>query len=145
MTQKELQDIFFYEEGLLYWKEDRGNNKTKGKIAGCLDSHGYRIIRIAGKNYRASRLTYTYHFGEITNNLFIDHIDCNRSNDKIENLRLVTLKENAYNTNKAKGYYFAKTEGKYVAQIKVDGRDLRLGAFKKEEDARNAYLEAKIS
>jgi len=88
------------------------------------------------------RLIYIYHNGEIENKLQIDHLDRNRSNNNIENLRLVTIQENQFNTD-AKGYYFDKARNKFMAYIMVHRKQLYLGHFDTGEEARVAYLEAK--
>jgi hypothetical protein len=77
-----------------------------------------------------------------SSNNSIDHIDCNPSNNKIENLRNVRHQENLFNT-KAKGYYLEKRTNKWVAAIKVYNKKIHLGYFDNEEDAHNSYLVAK--
>ena len=72
----------------------------------------------------------------------IDHIDRNPLNNNIENLRVVTNQENGWNQY-AKGYSFNKENGKYRAQIRVNGKNIYLGYFENEDDARTAYLNAK--
>jgi len=74
----------------------------------------------------------------------IDHIDGNPSNNHIDNLRVVTNQENNFNRTKAKGYYFNKASGKWKAQIKLNGKIKHIGYFENEEDARQAYVEAKL-
>jgi len=74
----------------------------------------------------------------------VDHIDGNPSNNHIENLRAVTQQENCFNDHKAKGYSFNKRAGKWIAQIKLNGKSKHLGYFENEEDARQAYVEAKL-
>ena len=71
----------------------------------------------------------------------IDHIDRNRINNHINNLRIVTPQQNCFNRN-AKGYYLDK-HNKYVAQIKLNRKIKHLGYYDTEEEAHNAYLEAK--
>ena len=72
----------------------------------------------------------------------IDHIDRDKLNNNIENLRVVTNQQNQWNQNR-KGYYFHKATGKYRACIRVDGNLKYLGYFENEDDARNAYLNGK--
>ena len=75
-------------------------------------------------------------------NNHIDHVDRNRLNNSIENLRVVTNQENQWNQD-CKGYYFHKARGKYEAQIKVNGKVKYLGMFMTEQEAAAAYLQAK--
>ena len=72
----------------------------------------------------------------------IDHIDRDKHNNNITNLRLGTAKNNQENRSNVKGYYKIKN-GKFVAQITVNGKGKHIGSFVKEEDARQAYLKAK--
>ena len=82
------------------------------------------------------------HHGEIPENLQIDHIDRNKTNNKIENLRLATCKENSRNKN-SKGFVWNTSSKKWVAQIIVDGSYQYLGLHETELDARATYLRAR--
>lgn len=73
----------------------------------------------------------------------IDHFDGDPLNNNIANLRCVTQQENTFNRTKAKGYHWHKASNKWLARIRVGGKTIYLGLFDKEENARNAYLEAK--
>ena len=73
----------------------------------------------------------------------LDHINGDRSDNRIENLRAVTHQENHFNRTNAKGYTWNKRANKYVSQIQVDGVKKYLGYYINEEDARQAYLDAK--
>jgi len=73
----------------------------------------------------------------------IDHIDHNRQNNDWLNLRIVTCQQNHFNRSNVKGYFWRKTRNKYEALIRVNGKRIYLGRYDKEEDARQAYLDAK--
>jgi hypothetical protein len=142
ITQKLLRELFFYEEGKLFNRVQRSQNTKAGEEAGSLSNTGYRRIGINGKSYRTHRLIYIFHNGEIDNKLQIDHLDRDKLNNNIENLRLVTNQENDFNRN-AKGYTLHKPANKFQAQIKLNGKQINLGLFNTTEEARDAYLEAK--
>ena len=72
----------------------------------------------------------------------IDHIDRIKLNNHISNLRIVSNQKNSFNKN-AKGYYFHKRDKKYIAKIGLNGKQKKLGYYDTEEEAHNAYLEAK--
>ena len=140
-----------YESGKVWmWREKRGNQTLKNadwrEAKGCLKK-GYRCVQINKKKYKYHRVVYFIHHQEwdihdsSTDNS-IDHIDRDKLNNNIENLRVVTNQQNMWNIN-AKGFTFNKANGKYQAQIGVDGKKKYLGYFVNEEDARNAYLNAK--
>ena len=142
ITQEYLKTLFDYKNGQLFWKINRGSNKTQDKKAGCVDGVGYQCIGIDGKVYRAHRLIWIWHNGNIDNNLQIDHIDRNRLNNQIDNLRLVTLSENQWN-RKAKGTSYHKRSNTWNAKIQAFGKRHSLGYFETEHEAHEAYLYAK--
>ena len=72
----------------------------------------------------------------------IDHINGIRNDNRIENLRCVSHQQNQHNRTKAKGCIFRK--GRYESNIKLNNKSIFLGCYKTEEEARNAYLNAKI-
>lgn len=142
ITQSELKEIFDYKDGQLIWKKSKRKNKN-GLCAGGIGNHGYITTTVNNIPYRIHRLIYIYHFGNIPDNLVIDHIDNNRLNNHIENLRLVTVQQNTFNNSKAKGYYFSKQRNKFRAYIMFNGEVKHLGYFENERDAREAYLKTK--
>jgi|DEB0MinimDraft_6_1074348.scaffolds.fasta_scaffold163391_1 hypothetical protein len=73
----------------------------------------------------------------------IDHVDGNPSNNRIENLRLVTHQQNHFNQTKARGYCWYKRYKKWMAHIHLDRKQKNLGYFDTEQEAREAYLKAK--
>ena len=98
ITQAELHDIFDYVDGNLVFKRDRWKSKV-GKIAGTKDGKGYLRVRLNWNMYSIHRLVWMYHNGDFPKSL-LDHIDGNRLNNKIENLREATHYENNVNSRK---------------------------------------------
>lgn len=145
LSQKEIKELFYYSNvGALVWKINNGSNKTKGKVAGTISlANGYCSVQIKKKIYKVHRLIYIYHFGSIPDYLVIDHIDRNKENNKVENLRVLPNQENTFNSTIRKGYTYNKRNGKYLARICIDGKNKRLGEFKSEQEARQEYLKAK--
>jgi hypothetical protein len=72
--------------------------------------------------------------------MYVDHIDRNTRNNDISNLRLLNPQESKFNTD-SKGYSYRHK--KWMSRLMVDGKHMYLGTFDNEEDARNAYLDAK--
>ena len=72
-----------------------------------------------------------------------DHINHSTLDNRILNLRIVTSQQNHFNRKNPKGYYWHKTNQKYLAQIKINNKKVYLGYFHTAEEAHNAYLEAK--
>jgi hypothetical protein len=74
--------------------------------------------------------------------IILDHIDGNPLNNALENLRIVTIQENAHNQIRCKGYCYNKTHKKYQVQIKLNHIIYYLGYFNTRWEARQAYIEA---
>jgi hypothetical protein len=88
-------------------------------------------------------MIWIYHNGEIDKDLCVDHINGNKDDNSIGNLRLVTNQENSFNRPNAKGYYWNKPTNKFKAEIKLNGKKTSLGSYDNEREARKAYLNAK--
>jgi hypothetical protein len=100
ITQSKLKSIVNYNEttGVFTWAKNR-KRCTTGSIAGSICSNGYIYININYKKYLAHRLAWLYIHGEFPENE-IDHIDGNKANNSIENLRTATRSNNVWNTKK---------------------------------------------
>lgn len=73
----------------------------------------------------------------------IDHINRDKTDNRISNLREVTKQENSFNMKNVKGYYHCKRSNRYISIIMVDGKSVRLGTFKDKKSARLCYIENK--
>lgn len=89
-----LKKLFNYNNGVLEWRNMK--NKKK-KIAGFISDKNRHRIEIDNVSYYRSILIWIYHYGNFNSKLQVDHIDLNKNNDKIENLRLVTATNNGRN------------------------------------------------
>ena len=69
----------------------------RGKRAGYKHKTGYWVVRLNGVKYYAHRLVWMLNHGEIPDDLYVDHKDGNKDNNKIGNLRLVTPQESSRN------------------------------------------------
>lgn len=146
-TQDRLKQLFDYEDGFLLNKKHRGKSK-KGEHIGFVNHYGYRVSRIDMEKFYVHRLIWVFHNGTL-GGLDVDHIDGNRDNNKIENLRLVTSQKNNQNIKKAKrtnalGVLGVSMKfGKYCAQISFNKKVKHLGLFDTAEEAHQVYLEEK--
>jgi hypothetical protein len=97
MNQSRLKELLDYDPdtGVFLWKNRASSNADKGSIAGYLN-HGYRYIGIGNKRYAAHRLAWMYVTGEFPK-LQIDHIDGNKDNNSISNIRDCSQSDNAKN------------------------------------------------
>lgn len=149
ITQSFIQEILYYnkDSGEFTWLKCK-NNRFNGHKAGLDEGHGYIIIKIHGFRYQAHRLAWLYVYGK-NPDCFIDHINGNRSDNRIDNLRDVSHKTNAQNihghkiNNKCKFLGVIKRRNKFFSQIWIDGKKTYLGQFDTPEEAHQAYIKAK--
>jgi hypothetical protein len=131
ITQEYLHSLFYYEDGMLYRRYNNRNNGVKaGAPAGTYHSAtGYFRISIDGKRYPFHRILFLYHHGYLPE--MVDHIDCDKKNNRIENLRDANATWN--NTNKTiqrnnnsgiKGISFYPKFNRIHAQIQVNRRKI---------------------
>lgn len=148
VSQDRILILFNYDSktGQLTRKIGRGG-RLKGAIAGTKDSYGYLQCAVDGKLYLVHRLIWLYMYGQFPTEE-VDHIDFDRTNNRIDNLRLASRAKNMHNLagarsdslTGAKGVSFKK--GKYIARIQRFGTRLYLGAFTSKELAQLAYESA---
>ena len=151
ITQQKIRQILSFEpdSGTFRWRERHGN-KAIGSIAGHADHLGYWKVKIQGHSYRAHKLAWLYVFGEWPT-FPIDHIDGNKANNAIANLRDGSCGVNQQNvrrpqTNNKSGYLgvHKRSDSKtYRVAISVDGVLRHFGGFKSAKDASDAYLQIK--
>ncbi|WYV99228.1 HNH endonuclease [Pseudomonas phage vB_PpuM-KoPa-4] len=134
------------ETGVLTWKSQVSPRVVVGTEAGSINKHGYRTIGIMGKVMKAHRIAWAIYHG-VWPDCDIDHKNRVRSDNRIGNLRLATVVQNANNQSKAKnntsgykGVSWCTTRGKYRASIVVDGKRKTLGYYITPEEA-HAVLE----
>jgi hypothetical protein len=152
-TQAELREWFIYNPmtGRFYWqKEPKKIGRLMGREAGCLmRKTGYIHVGVPGySQFGAHRLAWIYAHGVIPRGLEIDHIDGDRSNNALGNLRLATSREQKRNkcvqSNNRSGlkgaYYHACHKGKkWRSQINLGNKLVFLGYFHTAEEAHKAY------
>ena len=121
--------------------------KNIGHITTC----GYRIFYKKKKPYLEHRVIWEKHNGKIPKGLEIDHINHDRLDNRIENLRLVTKQENQRNakrridnTSGVTGVVWRNENKRWYAQIGIDGKNIHLGCFSEFSDAVNARKNAEV-
>lgn len=153
LTQELLKEYFIYDEitGILIRKKTEWRNSKKiGKPCGTL-KNGYLVVGFFGKTERLHRLIWLYVYGQLPKNQ-IDHINGNRADNRISNLRDVTNAENCQNFKKKitntsgyTGVWLVKKSLNWRAEIWVNYKKISLGTYKTKEMARDAYIKAKKS
>jgi len=135
LTSQYLRSILEYKDGDLYWKVSNSNRVKVGDVvAPTRKDCEVVLVGINGKEYRLHRLIYLYFnedFDIENKDIQIDHIDINRSNNKIENLRIANNKQNNCNKNLQKNntsgfrgvkYYPEGRKKCWFGYYKVDGK-----------------------
>ncbi|AUR84934.1 HNH nuclease [Vibrio phage 1.064.O._10N.261.52.E2] len=140
--------------GELTWKVDCGGRNNKrfkaGDKAGCLAKDGYVLVGVNKILYKAHRVAWFLHYGEMPSG-DIDHINHIKNDNRISNLRVVTAKDNNKNQPKIKNntgytnvYYRSGLSKPYRAGIRgYDGKKVHLGYFGTAEEASIAVKVAK--
>lgn len=146
MKHSDLLEVINYTlDGNFYWKKPRRGVKV-GKVLGTDNGFGYKRITVFGNSYYAHRLAWFFSYkkwpeGEI------DHIDGDKANNRISNLRDVSSQGNAQNILKAKkssnskvlGVSWHKGAKKWQAHICVYKKRIYLGLFSSVHEAKKVY------
>lgn len=148
LTQQFLHELFEYRDGLLFWKVNRRGNKVKGKQASRLKkSNGYHQVTINKKKHYAHRIIFFMAYGCLPEQ--VDHIDGDRSNNVLSNLREANNAQNnrntglrSTNTTGFKGVSYNKFNRNFNAKITVNYKSIHLGCFQTAEAAHEAYKQA---
>jgi len=109
-----------------------------GEPVGSVSSQGYLVTTLRGQRLSVHRVCYKLFYGVEPE--IVDHVNGDKTDNRINNLRSVNHKENNRNRLKAKGVTKIKS-GSYRATIWLHGSNQDIGYFSKEEDAIDAYNE----
>lgn len=153
ITTEKLRELLSYspETGVFVRRVTTGSRAKAGSVVGTDDMHGYLTVRISGKSYKLHRLAWLYVYGEWPNG-DIDHINGNRCDNRICNLRDVTREMNLQNMRQASshnmstkvlGVYPSRTGKRFCAAISIDNKKTHIGTFDTAEMAHQAYLQEK--
>lgn len=135
------------ETGKIFWRTDRGRAKA-GQEAGNKKRDGYRSVVVNYRSCQSHLLAWLLHHGTWPNQ-DIDHINGVKDDNRIANLREVTKSENGQNQHRANsanktGFLgVSRHHSKFVATIKLNGKQHRIGRFDTAEAAHQAYIAAK--
>jgi hypothetical protein len=135
--------------GVVSWsKVGRWRRQTPGTAVGCITKDGYRQGCIRNKSIYMHIVAWFLHYGTWPDG-FVDHINGDRSDNRILNLRVISHAANIQNQrtankrNKLGGLGVSLTKGRYRAAIRFNGVAYSLGSFDTAETAHAAYLAAK--
>lgn len=148
ISQRLLISVLRYDptSGEFRWKETRNGFCKKGSIAGILHKKGYIDIQVFGQTLKAHRLAWLYVYGQWPDDQ-LDHVNGNRSDNRICNIRQATNAENQWNSGIRKdsttGVRGVKRQGeKFIVRIQKNKKRTFLGSFDCLSDAAYARKQA---
>jgi len=152
LTQDELKELLSYDKdtGFFYWRKDRPGMKA-GTKAGANDN-GYVQIMVKNKKYRSHRLAWLYMYGEFAEGM-IDHVNRNKKDNRISNLRILNTAENTRNSDRPglgnksgmRGVIYAKKNKykKWKVSFIINKKHLYFGSYEDLEEAKRVCVAKK--
>jgi hypothetical protein len=148
LIQEQLLSLFEYRDGELFYKKSPLPKIKVGSKAGTINSEGYGKVSIDGKKHSMHRVVFLMMHGYVPD--FIDHINGNRADNKIENLRACSRQENGQNASfrkrnktQIKNVSWKTANSKYQVDITVDSKKKYIGVFDDLELAELVAMEAR--
>lgn len=147
LSAERLREVVSYcpDSGCMIWRVPLSRNSKVGHEVGSIGAKGYRMVGIDHRYYLVHRLAWLYHFGCWPSE-FIDHINGDKSDNRIANLRAATNSQNLRNMpltkrNKSgvKGVCWHAKRRRWVAEIRVDTKLKHIGYFSDLNEAARAY------
>lgn len=148
---EQVKQLFDYNSsGYLIRKITTSSRAIKNNIVGTKNHYGYLQVSIKNKQYKVHRLIWLWHYGYMSENS-IDHINGDKLDNRIENLReinhqcnIINTGNHKNNTSGIKGVKLNKKTNKWQANIIMDGKEIYLGLYKNIYNAVLARLTAEI-
>lgn len=150
LTARRLRSLLDYDPitGMFTWRVSPAPRVKAGSVAGSLNNKGRRMIQIDRKLYVAARLVWLHVYGHMPDEE-IDHKNRIRSDDRLDNLRPATTRQNCVNRSRRKdntsghrGVTWNTGCQKWIARIVISGTRKHLGVFDHFDDAVAAYQNA---
>lgn len=150
LTAERLREVLDYnpDMGVFVWKVRTSTSVRIGDVAGTPTANGYLHIRIDRKHYYGHRLAWLCVYGTWPHGQ-IDHINGNRLDNRLVNLRDVPQKMNLENQRRAHSNSISGLLGvspkrnRWKSSIRVAGKEHHIGTYDTPEEAHAAYIEAK--
>ena len=151
VDMKMLNEYFRLNDELKIERKNKASGRWRVLNIKHINSNGYYHVMLGGEPFPYHRLLWCLYYNEdVPINMTIDHIDCNKLNNSIANLRLATSSQNNQNKKPCENKKYSQLKGvcydlkrkKYTAEIKLNKRKIKLGRFSNENDAHEAYCRA---
>lgn len=143
ISQQRLKEVVSYDpnSGVFIWIKNTGKKRLIGERVGAKGKRGYLVTSIDKFQYTLHRLAWLYVYGEMPPEC-IDHINGDKIDNRISNLRLASKRQNAFNkgimlSNKSGyiGVSFCKQTGRWRSSIGIDLTARNLGRYDTKEEA----------
>jgi hypothetical protein len=148
LTKEIVNNLFYYKDGVLYWKNICSRRLKTGNIAGYLNENKYWKTSFNKKTYFNHRIIFLMHYGYLPKT--IDHINGIKTDNRIENLREVTTSQNQHNrkinlnsSSGVKNVVWSKQCNKWGVFIAVNKKSHCIGYYESLEIAKTASIEAR--
>jgi len=145
LSKEQILKHLEYDSESGVFKRKGNSSRPRPRPTGSIRDDGYVRIVLLGKRYYAHRLAWVICHGEIDDEMQIDHIDCDPSNNCIANLRLASQSQNNHNqklckrnTSGTKGVIWSEREGKWKAICWLNNKPHNAGTFSNIDDAISA-------
>ena len=144
--------IKVFRDGRIHTLFKHKDGREKWKVKAFILHYGYLRVFVSSNNQRTHHFVHNVialcYFGEKPEGYQTDHINSIKTDNRVENLQYITPQQNyqkrkTMNGRNIKGYTLKKN-GTYEAQIAIDNKSFYLGSFHTEEEARQAYIDAKL-
>jgi hypothetical protein len=142
LTQLQVFDLFDYKDGVLFWKTTPSRKIPIGSKAGTITAKGYIRIKINGRLYYAHRLVYLLETGTYPKQL--DHVNGDKSDNRIKNLRECDVSQNNLNRKKPrnnssgiKGISWHAISKKWMVSLQIAGEQKYFGLYKDIDQAKS--------
>ncbi len=158
ITAEEVRALLDYDadSGILTWKYrprlvDKAkawNRRYSGTAITSLNGHGYVQLSIHKRKFEAHRIVWLWIHGKLPDGN-IDHINGDKTDNRISNLREASVSQNAWNMRKKKesglrGASIHTQTGRWQSHLCLNGEHVFLGLFGSEAEAHEAYKRASI-
>lgn len=151
ISQQDLMDRYSYDADTgVFTRLTSSRGWKAGQAAGYVCHVGYRRILVGRRQYLAHRLAWLYVYGYMPD--YVDHINGQRDDNRICNLRPATQSQNIANSKRAtdnrsgfKGASWNSKNQRWVGFIRINGVNKYLGQFDTAQEAHDAYMKAAIA
>ena len=135
-SKERLHHLFDYEDGQLI-RRVRVGTRVVGTVLGCCHGGGYMHGTVDKVIFYMHRLIWQWHHGDCPTEL--DHVDCDKANNRIENLRAISRQHNMRRASP--GCAWQRPSGRWAAQIGVNCKSIIVGTYDTEAQAKQACLD----